>query len=131
MPDSNDALVISAWRPPGSRPEASTVCGGVSPRTRIAALVAQLASRFFSADVASLSLTSRIRFHLGVKDSLLEKFRYCVRLALTTTPVDWEMMHLPEFASSLYLPLRALRLLRKYGGENAQLPAKRRTVGPV
>ena len=112
-------------------PVPAGVLSQLGPRSRIAALVAQLASRFFSADVASLSLTSRIRFHLAVKDSLLEKFRYCARLALTTTPVDWELVHLPEFVSFLYLPLRLLRLLRKYGGEDGKLTAKRSTVGPV
>jgi hypothetical protein len=111
-------------------PVPAGVFAELGPRKRIDALVAQVTSRFFS-EAAPMSLTARVKFHLALKDSLFDKFRYCVRLALTTTPVDWELIHLPEFASFLYLPLRALRLLKKYGGENAQLPAKRRTVGPV
>ncbi|HEV7744484.1 MAG TPA: nucleotidyltransferase family protein [Pyrinomonadaceae bacterium] len=100
-------------------------------RKRVAALIPQVVDRFCSIGVAPWSLTARVKFHLALKDSLVDKFRYCVRLSLTTTPVDWELIQLPEFASFLYLPLRALRLLKKYGGENAQLPAKRGTVGPV
>ena len=100
-------------------------------RKRVDSILTQVAGGLFSTDVVSRSLTTRIKFHLALKDSLFDKFRYCVRLALTTTPVDWELIHLPEFASFLYLPLRALRLLKKYGGESARLPAKRRTVGPV
>lgn len=111
-------------------PVPAGVFAELGPRKRIDPPVAQVTNRFFS-EAASLSLTARIKFHLALKDSLFEKFRYCVRLALTTTPVDWELIHLPEFASFLYLPLRAFRLLKKYGGENAPLPAKRRTAGPV
>jgi len=98
---------------------------------RLDSLVAEVTARFFSDDAGALSLAQRIRFHLGVKDSLVEKFRYCARLALTTTPVDWEMVQLPESGSFLYLPLRALRLLRKYGGENRRLAPKSRSIGPV
>ncbi|MGH9930090.1 MAG: nucleotidyltransferase domain-containing protein [Pyrinomonadaceae bacterium] len=112
-------------------PVPTSVLSQLGPRSRIAPLVAQLATRFPGAEVASWSLTSRIRFHLAVKDSLVEKFRYCARLTLTTTPVDWELMQLPEFVSFLYLPLRLLRLLRKYGGEEGELTARRSTVGPV
>jgi hypothetical protein len=112
-------------------PVPASVFAQLGPRKRIDALVAQVTNRFFSVDVAPWSLIARVKFHLAGKDSLLEKVRYCVRLALTTTPVDWEMIHLPEFVSFLYLPLRALRLLKKYSGENAQVPAKRGTVGPV
>lgn len=107
------------------------VLSQLGPRKRIDALVDRVAIRFFSTDVSSRSLIGRIRFHLAAKDSLLEKFRYCARLALTTTPVDWEMAHLPELVSFLYLPLRVLRLLRKYGGERRRLTGKHSTAGPV
>lgn len=95
--------------------------GGVldqlTARERLDSLVDLAAKRFFSGDSSSLSLARRIKFHLAMKDSLPEKFRYCARLALTTTPVDWEMIQLPEAVSFLYFPLRALRLLKKYGAE--------------
>jgi hypothetical protein len=101
-------------------------------------LVDQVTTRFFSDEVrttGSLSLTRRIKFHLGTKDSLPEKFRYCARLALTTTPVDWEMIQLPDAVSFLYFPLRALRLLKKYsadnGPSNGPSVAKSRSIGPV
>ncbi|HEV7684287.1 MAG TPA: nucleotidyltransferase family protein [Pyrinomonadaceae bacterium] len=112
-------------------PVSAEVFAQLGGRKRVAALVAQVANRFFSSEAAPWSLTARVKFHLVLKDSLVDKFRYCLRLALTTTPVDWELISLPEFASFLYLPLRALRLLKKYSGDNAQLPAKRSTVGPV
>jgi hypothetical protein len=83
--------------------------------TKLDALVDQVAARLFSDYCAPMSLVQRISFHLAVKDSVVEKMRYCTRLALTTTPVDWEMMQLPDSASFVYLPLRAFRLLGKYG----------------
>jgi hypothetical protein len=112
-------------------PVPASVLGQLSSRERLDSLVHQVATRFFSEDAASLSLTRRVKFHLGVKDSLREKFRYCARLALTTTPVDWEMIQLPESVSFLYFPLRALRLLKKYGAAHGPLAAKSRSIGPV
>jgi len=68
---------------------------------------------------------------LQTKDSWPDKFRYCFRLALTTTPVDWEMMSLPESASFLYLPLRVLRLIKKYGWQSDPLATTGESAGPV
>jgi hypothetical protein len=112
-------------------PVPANVLSQLRSRRQLDSLVDKVATRFFSDGSGSLSLTQRVRFHLGLKDSLGEKFRYCARLALTTTPVDWEIMPLPESASFLYLPLRVLRLLRKYGGENGRVTAKRRSIGPA
>jgi hypothetical protein len=99
-------------------------------RTPADSLTSQIIERFFSDENVPITLTQRIRFHLATKDSLPEKLRYCLRLALTTTPVDWEMMSLPESATFLYFPLRVLRLIKKYGWETR--PATRsESVGPV
>jgi len=93
-------------------------------------VIDQIVSRFFNGSSASFPLAQRIRLHLELMDSIGEKARYCLRLGLTTTPVDWEMISLPESASFLYYPLRALRLLRKYGRKSTPLAAKERSVGP-
>ena len=115
-------------------PVPAGVLSQLCSRKQLGPVVDQVVTRFFRDDAGLLSLTRRIRFHVGAKDSPLEMFRYCARLALTTTPVDWEMMHLPEFASFLYLPLRAFRLLRKYGGEDRELTSKTSkstSIGPA
>ena len=112
-------------------PVPAGVLSQLSSRERLDLLVGEVTTRSFSDDAGALSLARRVRFHLAVKDSLFEKFRYCARLALTTTPVDWEIVQLPESGSFLYFPLRALRLLRKYGGENSRLATKSRSIGPV
>jgi hypothetical protein len=90
----------------------------LASRAQLDSLVHQIVARFFSEDASPLSLTRRVKFHLAMKDSLREKFHYCARLGLTTTPVDWEMVQLPEAVSFLYFPLRALRLLKKYGADS-------------
>lgn len=118
-------------------PVPAEVLSQLSLPARLDALVHQVVERFFSDDSGSFSLTQRIRFHLAIKDSLPEKFRYCARLALTTTPVDWEMIQLPAVLSFLYFPLRAVRLLKKYGAEpgpakhGQPLTPKSRSIGPV
>jgi hypothetical protein len=94
-------------------------------------LTGQICARFFSDENIPLTLAQRIRFHLQTKDSWREKLRYCFRLALTTTPVDWEIMSLPESAWFLYPPLRVIRLIKKYGWKTEQLAARSESVGPV
>jgi len=93
--------------------------------------ISQIVAGFFRDENIPFTLAQRIRFHLQTKDSRREKLRYCLRLAVTTTPVDWEMMSLPESASFLYFPLRVLRLIKKYGWEADQLATTRESVGPV
>lgn len=100
-------------------------------RTPPASLTSQIVARFFSDGNIPFSLAQRIRFHLQAKDSQRERLRYCLRLALTTTPVDWEMMSLPESASFLYFPLRVFRLIKKYGWGSDQLATRSEFVGPV
>lgn len=100
-------------------------------RTPPDALNRQIVARFFSDQNIPFTLAQRIKFHLQTKDSRREKLRYCLRLALTTTPVDWEMMSLPESASFLYFPLRVLRLIKKYGWESERLATTSESVGPV
>jgi hypothetical protein len=118
-------------------PVPAGVLDQLSSRESLEALVQQVVGRFFNDDAGSLSLTRRIGFHLAIKDSRREQFRYCARLALTTTPVDWEMIQLPAVFSFLYFPLRAVRLLKKYGTEHgpaepgSPLTAKSRSIGPV
>jgi hypothetical protein len=132
-------------------PVPAEVLGQLSSRDGLDALgdqvmgqvIRQVVTRFFSDDPGPISLTRRVKFHLAIKDSLPAKFRYCARLALTTTPVDWELIQLPAVFSFLYFPLRAVRLLKKYGADSGTaehgqpaehghpLTAKSRSIGPV
>jgi len=45
----------------------------------------------------------------------LAGWRYTIRLAAAPVEEDWEMIRLPSPLTPVYLALRPLRLLRKYG----------------
>jgi hypothetical protein len=78
--------------------------------------VAQEVARDFCSDKEpSPAFSRRLRFHLRLKDSFAEQARHCVRLASTTTPVDWASAPLPGPLSFAYPLWRAVRLTRKYG----------------
>lgn len=94
-------------------------------------LVSQIIDRSFAERQVPFTVANRIKFHLKLKDSLPEKIRYCARLAMTTTPVDWEMVSLPQPVSFVYYPLRLLRLFKKYGWQSDQLATSNRSAGPV
>jgi hypothetical protein len=55
------------------------------------------------------------RFHLQARERWQDRMRYCLRLALTTTPGDWAAVHLPSILFPLYYVLRPARLLVSYG----------------
>jgi hypothetical protein len=56
----------------------------------------------------------RIRSQLMFQRTLRQKSRFCLRLAFTTTPVDWEIVRLPNSLNFMYPFLRPFRLLKKY-----------------
>jgi Uncharacterised nucleotidyltransferase len=107
-------------------PVPTDVIEQLDPRQESGSLLNQIVARFFSEPLVPFSLTNRIKFHLKLKDSLPEKLRYSARLALTTTPVDWEMVSLPQPVSFVYYLLRVLRLFKKYGWQSDQLAASNR-----
>jgi hypothetical protein len=56
---------------------------------------------------------------------MLAGWRYSLRLATVPAEEDWEMVQLPGPLAPLYLALRPLRLLHKYGW------ARRRQDAPL
>lgn len=54
-------------------------------------------------------------FHLQVMDTMVDKFRYCVRIAFTPTVDDWLLLRLPSRLFSLYYLVRPFRLGAKHG----------------
>ena len=82
---------------------------------KLLAIAQQVTQAFCSAEARSPTFSWRLSFHLRLKDSFADQVRHCVRLALTTTPVDWSAMPLPGPLSFAYPLLRAVRLTRKYG----------------
>jgi hypothetical protein len=58
---------------------------------------------------------SRFRFRRRMVRGMLAGWRYSVRLAVIPAEEDWDMVQLPRALAPLYIALRPLRLLRKYG----------------
>jgi hypothetical protein len=54
-------------------------------------------------------------FHLKARERWMDRVRYCVRLAVTTTPGDWALVRLPSSLFPLYYVLRPIRLVGTYG----------------
>jgi hypothetical protein len=66
---------------------------------------------------------SRLRFRRRMVPGTLAGWRYSIRLAVVPAEEDWEMVQLPGVLAPLYLALRPLRLLRKYGWAHSRQDA--------
>src|SRR3984957_4467225 len=62
-----------------------------------------------------LDATGRFNVRRRMRRGGLAVFRYAMRLSVIPAEEDYEMMRLPAQLSPLYVALRPLRLLRKYG----------------
>jgi hypothetical protein len=66
---------------------------------------------------------NRLRFRRRMVPGILAGWRYSIRLAVVPAEEDWEMVQLPGMLAPLYLALRPLRLLRKYGWAHSRQDA--------
>jgi Uncharacterised nucleotidyltransferase len=79
----------------------------------------ELASEVWAAlmrrNYISLNAKGRFNFRRQMLPGTLHGWRYAVRLSVVPAEEDYEMIRLPAILSPLYIALRPLRLLRKYG----------------
>lgn len=75
----------------------------------------EVEERTLGRDVRGVSTSGRLRFRRRMVPGMLAGWRYSLRLAMIPAEEDWEMVQLPPPLAPLYLALRPLRLLRKYG----------------
>lgn len=68
----------------------------------------------------SLDSRSRFRFRRQMVGGFFAGWSYALRLALAPAEDDWTMVRLPRPLAPLYVLLRPLRLLRKYGWSQRQ-----------
>jgi hypothetical protein len=73
-------------------------------------------------------IVRRSAFRLRSCDRFGRGLRQLIRLSLIPTESDREMIRLPSFLSPLYLLVRPLRLLGKYGLGRIRKPASRRSI---
>ena len=79
------------------------------------ALAREVGERTLSRNLSGVSAGKRMRFRRRMVRGILAGWRYSLRLAVIPAEEDWEMVQLPRLLAPLYLALRPLRLLAKYG----------------
>jgi hypothetical protein len=75
----------------------------------------EVEKRTLSRNLSGVSAGNRMRFRRRMVPGILAGWRYSMRLAMIPAEEDWEMVPLPGMLAPLYLALRPLRLLAKYG----------------
>ncbi len=75
----------------------------------------EVEERTLSRNPSRVSAGKRMRFRRRMVRGMLAGWRYSLRLAVIPAEEDWEMVQLPGPLAPLYLVLRPLRLLQKYG----------------
>jgi hypothetical protein len=88
------------------------------------AVASQLKQRFLTREPRALSAGERLKFRREMVAGYFGGWRYATRLALAPAEEDWETMRLPRPLAPLYVALRPLRLLRKYGVSGGRAPRK-------
>jgi Uncharacterised nucleotidyltransferase len=78
-------------------------------------VVGEISSSLMSRAYRPLDAKGRFNFRRRMRRGRLAGFRYAMRLSVIPAEEDYEMMRLPAQLSPLYVALRPLRLLRKYG----------------
>jgi putative nucleotidyltransferase-like protein len=81
-------------------------------------VASEIASRLMSLNYRSLDAPGRFNFRRRMLPGTFEGWRYAMRLSVLPAEEDWQMMRLPGPLAPLYIALRPLRLLRKYGWAN-------------
>ncbi|MGO9589415.1 MAG: nucleotidyltransferase family protein [Candidatus Acidiferrales bacterium] len=79
------------------------------------ALASEVAQSLLRRDRSAFGSAGRFSFRRRMVDGALAGWRYSIRLAVAPAEDDWEMVRLPRLLAPLYVALRPLRLLRKYG----------------
>ncbi len=78
-------------------------------------VASQVERRLLARNWPPLGAAGRLRFRRRMLEGVYAGWRYSLRLAVVPSEDDWSMMRLPRFLAPLYVVLRPLRLLRKYG----------------
>jgi hypothetical protein len=81
----------------------------------VAPLVARVKQNLLGRNSRPFGAGARFNFRRRMVPGLAAGWRYSLRLALAPAEEDWLTLRLPRALTPLYIVLRPLRLLRKYG----------------
>ena len=87
-----------------------------------ASMASEIEHRLLGRKEAPLGAGEILRFRRRMVEGTVAGWRYFLRLATIPAEEDWLMVRLPRPLSPLYVALRPLRLLRKYGRTRGRLP---------
>jgi len=87
-------------------------------------VAAEVRARLLARPFRTLDAAGRFHFRRRMLVEKLAGWRYAMRLAVVPSEDDWQMVRLPGALAPLYIALRPLRLLQKYGwaGKRAAKP---------
>jgi hypothetical protein len=91
----------------------------------VSAVASEVEARLLSHEFIPLDAAGRFHFRRRLVPGALAGWRYAIRLTVVPAEEDWMMVRLPAALAPLYIALRPLRLLRKYGwtGRRAKRPS--------
>jgi hypothetical protein len=78
-------------------------------------IAAEVHQRLLIRPFRTLDAAGRFHFRRRMLEGKSDGWRYAMRLAVVPSEDDWQMMRLPRALAPLYVALRPLRLLQKYG----------------
>ncbi|MGA8224851.1 MAG: nucleotidyltransferase family protein [Candidatus Acidiferrales bacterium] len=87
-----------------------------------ATIAKEVQHRLLSRELPALDAKGRLNFRRRMVPGVMAGWRYAARLAVVPAEEDWQMMRLPAPLAPLYIALRPLRLLRKYGWAGRRSP---------
>lgn len=76
---------------------------------------AMIQSRLFTPDANELSSARRLWLNLALRDTAGQRARHLYDVTFAPTQAEWTRYRLPEWLGFLYVPLRVIRLVVKYG----------------
>lgn len=79
-------------------------------------IASEIERRLLSREWTPLHAAGRFRFRRRMVPGYFAGWRYALRLTIAPAEEDWQMVRLPRLLAPLYILLRPLRLIRKYGG---------------
>ena len=85
----------------------------------VQSVASQVERRLLARQRPELGGVGRFNFRRAMLEGVFAGWRYSLRLATVPSEDDWSMMRLPNPLAPLYVALRPLRLLRRYGISNA------------
>jgi len=103
-------------------PLPNEISARVRSDTVAVSLASELAEGLLVREPVPLGAAAICRYRRRMVEGTFAGWRYFLRLATAPAEEDWPQMRLPRALAPLYIALRPLRLLRKYGLAGARLP---------